>query len=214
MLRLVTLSAASLWAFVAIADAIRDPATQAMDRRILLAMRERGDTADPIGPVWLEEVARDLTALGGFPVLALVTVGASAYFVVVKRKRELSLLLTTVVTGGLLAGLLKLAFQRPPPELVPGDMAAYATSFPSGHAMMATITYLTLAGLLAQLHSDARMKLVFIGGAVLVSVLVGVTRVYLGVHWPTDVLAGWTVGAGWALACCLAAIELERRTQQ
>ena len=112
-----------------------------------------------------------------------------------------------------LSTLLKLAFQRPRPDLVPHGAEVYTASFPSGHAMLSAVTYLTLAALLIQVQVQWRAKTYVLALAVLVTLLIGVSRVYLGVHWPTDVLAGWCIGAAWALLCWLAALALQRNRQ-
>ena len=111
----------------------------------------------------------------------------------------------------MLETMLKLGFARPRPELVSHLVDVTSFSFPSGHATMATITYLTLGVLLARVQERRRMKLYLLAVAILVALIVGISRVYLGVHWPTDVLAGWCVGAAWALACWLVATWLQRR---
>ena len=154
---------------------------------------------------------RDLTSLGSPVVLALVTIAAVGYLLL-ERKRETAVFVILAVCGGaVLETLLKLGFARPRPELVSHLVDVNSFSFPSGHATMATITYLTLGVLLARVQERRRIKLYLLAVAILVALIVGISRVYLGVHWPTDVLAGWCVGAAWALACWLVAAWLQRR---
>jgi undecaprenyl-diphosphatase len=121
------------------------------------------------------------------------------------------LVLISTAGGLLLSGVLKWAVARDRPELVPHLSATYTSSFPSGHSMMSAVVYLTLGSLLARLASEWRVKIYCIGAALLVSGLVGVSRVYMGVHYPTDVLAGWTAGLAWASLCWLVARYLQGR---
>lgn len=200
-----------LLAFAELADEVTDGETHAFDRAVLLALRTSGDSADPVGPAWLEAVFRDITALGGTPVLAIVTLVALGYLLLAGR-RATALLVTAAVGGGvLLSNLLKAGFQRPRPDLVAHLVDVSSPSFPSGHAMMSTVTWLTLGALLATVQSTRRMKVYVIAVGASLALLVGASRVYLGVHWPTDVLAGWCIGAAWALGCWLAAGWLRRR---
>lgn len=106
---------------------------------------------------------------------------------------------------------LKMGFDRVRPDLVPHGSFVYTASFPSGHALMSAVTYLTLGALLASVHSPARVKAYFLAVAMVLTLLVGVSRVYLGVHWPTDVAAGWSVGAAWALMSWLLMRWLQKR---
>jgi undecaprenyl-diphosphatase len=212
---LLSLAALSffVWAFIEIAGDVLEGDTMTFDRAILLALRNAGDLSDPIGPAWFEEVGRDFTALGGHAVLTFVTLATIAYLVMT-RKRHAALLVIAAIGGGmLLSTLLKLGFSRPRPDLVPHAARVYTASFPSGHAMLSAVTYLTLGALLTRVHAQRRVKAFLIGLALILTVLVGMSRVYLGVHWPSDVLAGWCVGAAWASLCWFIALQLQRRGQ-
>ncbi len=203
----------SFWAFVELAEEVLEGDTGAFDRSVLLAMREPGDHSNPIGPGWVEETGRDFTALGGIPVLSLVTLGVVGYLLL-DAKRRVAVVVLVATVGALGAStLLKQTFDRPRPDLVPHETRVYTASFPSGHSMLAASTYLTLGALLARVQRRRRIKAYLLLLAVLVTLLVGLSRVYLGVHWPTDVLAGWAAGSGWALGCWLLARWLQRHGQ-
>jgi undecaprenyl-diphosphatase len=175
-----------------------------------LAFRNN-DTHAPLGAPSVQEAARDITALGGVVVLTLVT-AIAAGFLALDGKKHMALFVCASVLGGLAAGtILKDLFQRPRPDLVPYSAYASGASFPSGHSMMSAVTYLTLGALLARSQERKRLKAYFLLVAIFLTLAVGITRVYLGVHWPTDVLAGWTAGAVWALLCWLAARRLQTR---
>lgn len=197
--------------FVEIADELGEDEVHAVDEAILLALREPGDPADPLGPEWVEEVGRDLTALGSMGVLALVSLAVVGYLLIDRKRRAALLVLLAVGGGAALSLLLKRGFDRPRPDLVPHEAEVFTASFPSSHAMLAAVAYLTLGALLARVHGGRAAKAYLLLLAALVAFLVGASRVYLGVHWPTDVLAGWAGGAAWALICWLAAMALQRR---
>jgi undecaprenyl-diphosphatase len=183
----------------------------AFDRAVLLAFRSSVDVSDPIGPRWLEIVFRDVTSLGGATVLTLMT-AAVIGFLLVDQKRAAAVLVFASVSGGaLLSTLLKLMITRPRPDLVPHLVEADTASFPSGHAMLSAIVYLTLGALLSRVEGPARIKIYVLGVAIMLTFLIGLSRVYLGVHWPTDVLAGWCAGAAWATLCWRVALALQRR---
>jgi undecaprenyl-diphosphatase len=198
------------WALTELADEVLEGSTGAIDERLLLMFRDGEDLSDPIGPGWVEEAARDITALGGLGFLTLLTL-ASAGYMALQRKSHLAWYLLAAVGGGIAAStVLKLLFDRPRPELVPHGQVVYTSSFPSGHSMMSALTFLTLGALLANAQPNTLLKAYLLGLAVLLTLSVGVSRVYLGVHWPTDVLAGWTAGAAWALICWSFARYLRR----
>lgn len=210
-LALLVVVTVGTWGFVQIADEVGDGSTRAVDEMLLRSMRSRGDLADPVGPQWFEEMARDFTALGGAPVLILIAL-ATAIYLLLSGKSHAALLVVVAAGGGqLLSSLFKMGFDRPRPDLVPHGMHVYSASFPSGHAMVSAVTYLTLGALLARLHRPRALKAFFLGVAIVLTVVVGISRVYLGVHWPTDVAAGWAAGSVWASACWLVALFFQRR---
>lgn len=203
--------AAAVWGFLEIAEAVQDGASHALDTRLLLALRNPADLSDPIGPGWLEEFFRDITALGGMGILALLTLSVAGYLLLSGKRRAMWLMLGAVISGFVVSTLLKQGFDRPRPELVPHGAMVYTASFPSGHSMLSAVTYLTLAALLVRVEPNRALKAYYLVLAVLLTLAIGISRVYLGVHWPSDVLAGWTVGASWALLFWLIARWLERR---
>ncbi len=202
-----------IWGFVALADEVIEGNTQSIDESLLLALRNPADLSDPIGPGWVEEMGRDFTALGGVGVLVLITLGALGYLLLAGRYRA-ALFTSIAVPGGiLLSTVMKMGFDRPRPDLVPHEAMVYTASFPSGHSMMSAVTYLTLAALLTRVQPSLRLKAYFLILAILLTLLVGMSRVYLGVHWPTDVLAGWTAGASWAALCWIVMRWMQQRGQ-
>jgi|SRR5579862_4514257 len=198
-----------IWVFALIAGEVMEGDTGAIDQRLLLAMRQ--PDRSPIGSPAMQDAARDVTALGGPVVLTLLTV-ITGGFLLLDGKKHMGWFVYGSVTGGLIVSwLLKDFYQRPRPDLVPHAAYVSTTSFPSGHSMMSAVTYLTLGALLARSQKRKSLKAYFLLLAVVLTFLVGVSRVYLGVHWPTDVLAGWIAGASWAIFCWLAARRLQAR---
>lgn len=183
--------------------------TANFDNSILLALRAAGNLAEPLGPRWLQEVVRDVTALGGTTFLAFVTLTVAVYFLLVNKRAFAVLLVTTVAGGAIVNSLLKLGFDRPRPD-TPYATLMTTASFPSGHAAISAITFLTLGVMLSRATSSHRLRVYFIGVAVFLSLAVGLSRVYLGVHYATDVLAGWLVAAAWALLCWSVALALQK----
>ena len=180
----------------------------AVDRWLLLALR--GDDGTPIGPGWLVVAMTDLTALGGHTVIAIVVAGAAGYLVA-RRQPHVALLLAATVAGGMVASAgLKALIGRARPDVVERLAAVHDASFPSGHAMLSAVAYLTLAAMLARAEADRAERAYLLAAGVVLTALVGVSRVYLGVHWPSDVAAGWAFGAAWAWGCWRLAQRLQR----
>jgi undecaprenyl-diphosphatase len=208
---LVLVVAAGILGFLLLADVVADGGARRFDEWLLLALRSPGDLSDPIGPKWFEEMMRDITALGGTAVLTLGVLAVTGFLALTRKTHAAVTVLVSVVSGMVLSQAIKWAYARPRPELVPHGMETYSASFPSGHSMMAAVVYLTLGALLARHQAQPRMKVYVLVVAVFLTVLVGLSRIYLGVHWPTDVLAGWCLGAAWAILCWFAMLWLQRR---
>jgi undecaprenyl-diphosphatase len=198
---LLFLASAAAWVFLRLGAQILTGENHALDEALLLALRSAADPAVPLGPRWLHELARDITALGSNAILLLAGLAVTGFLALQHRWRA-ALLVVLAVGGGVLLGtLLKLGYDRPRPELVPHAVQVYTASFPSGHALGAAVTYLTFGAILAAASPQRRVKIYCLTLAVSLALLVGASRVYLGVHWPSDVLAGWAAGAAWALLC-------------
>ncbi|WP_299365065.1 phosphatase PAP2 family protein [uncultured Paracoccus sp.] len=197
--------------FAELADEVIEGSTRNLDRDLLLLLRTEGDLDDPIGPAWIEEVVRDLTAMGGIAVLTLTLLAVAGFFLLQRKFASTLYLLASVGGGLLISGVAKEFFDRPRPDLVPHGSLVHTASFPSGHTMMAAVTYLSLGVLVARALPQRRLKVYVLALAAVATILVGVSRVYLGVHWPTDVLAGWLAGVGWASVCMAGARYLARR---
>ncbi|MEN2976361.1 MULTISPECIES: phosphatase PAP2 family protein [Tistrella] len=196
--------AGAIYVFIGLADEVMEGETEALDRWLLSSLRNPADPADPIGPRWLETGFADLTALGSTTVLGLMTLIVIGYLLM-RRSRAAALTVALSVIGGTVLSFgLKLLFERPRPDLVAHLVDVQTASFPSAHAMLSATTYLTLGTLLAAFESRRRLKIYVLGVAIALTIAVGLSRIYLGVHWPTDVVAGWCAGAAWAVACAYA----------
>lgn len=211
VLVMVALVGGGIWGFVVLAESVVEGDTRMFDEAVLLALRNPANVSDPLGPRWLEETVRDFTALGSTGVLVFITLGVAGFLVQQREYRMTWLVIMAIAGGMLLTTVMKEGFGRPRPDLVPHIGFVTAASFPSGHAMVSAATYLTLGALLAKRQSRRRLKLYLLSLAVILTLAIGASRVYLGVHWPTDVLAGWAAGAVWAIVSWLVARWLQRR---
>ena len=201
---------ASLWLFIVLASLVVSGHAQTIDERILVALRRPGDPAVPIGPRWCHQMAIELTALGSVPVMAAIILVVCGWMALAQRRALIGLVLASSCGAGLLNTALKSAFGRPRPSIVPQLAIVDSASFPSGHAMMAAAVYLTLGVVLARTTARWRLRLYYLGVAFAATGLVAFSRVYLGVHYPSDVLAGMAAGALWAILCDVAAWRLQR----
>jgi undecaprenyl-diphosphatase len=170
-------SCALIWIFLILAGEIAEGETQAFDVMILKALRSPDDLSKPIGPAWLEGALLDLTALGGSTVLGLVIFAVVGFLLLQTRYRTALVVAITSISGELVSSLLKQAFNRPRPSVVPHLRDVYTTSFPSGHAMESAIVYLTLGAILMRATESRLTKMYCLGMAMLLTLLVGISRV-------------------------------------
>ncbi len=181
------------------------------DRSVLLALRHADDPSKPLGPLWLQTAARDVTSLGSPAVLTLITAAALGFLALIRQWTEALFVLVSICGGSAVSFALKDLIQRPRPNLAAAAAQTQTYSFPSGHAFLSAAAFLTLGALLARVQRRDEVKIYLLSVAIAITVLVGLSRVYLGVHWPTDVLAGWCAGAAWAILCWLIAEWLRMR---
>ncbi|WNG31356.1 phosphatase PAP2 family protein [Cystobacter fuscus] len=198
--------------FLTLLEEVREKDTQSFDEQVLRALRRADDPAEPLGPRWLAEAARDVTALGSLTVLTLVVIAVCGFLVLVRRWRTIALVLGSTLGGMGVNALLKNLVARPRPSVVPHLTWVLSESFPSGHAMLSAIVYLTLGAILSELVEKRWLKVYLLTVALGLTLLVGLTRVYLGVHYPTDVVGGWIAGLAWAIVAALVARVARRRS--
>ena len=195
-----------------LASEVLEGETQRFDRQILTSLRDPVDPSRPIGPHWLLVAALDITALGSATVLGLTVVAVTGFLFLQGRWRAGLLIFVSSLGGWSLNATLKQIFQRPRPDVVPHLRDVSTLSFPSGHALTSAVVYLTLGALLMRITEGRLTKFYCMAVAMTVTFLIGASRVYLGVHYPTDVVAGWLIGFSWALLCWIVERVLERRT--
>lgn len=196
---ILAIAAGGIFVFVQLAEQIIEGETHGFDERLLLLLRNPEEPKIPIGPYWVQHAMGDITALGGTTVLTLMTVMVTIYLALARRRELAIFTLLSVLGGWILSATLKIGIARPRPDLVPHLVEVHDLSFPSGHAMLSAIVYLTLGTLLARVQKSRATRLYMIGVAVFLTFIIGLSRIYLGVHYPTDVVGGWCAGASWAL---------------
>jgi len=195
-----------LLAIFKFASEIAEGDTMAFDVAVLRAMRHAAGPDTPLTTFML-----GMTHLGD-AITLIVLVLLSAGFLFTARKQGMALFLILATTAGfLLVQFLKRVVDRPRPDVVEHWTSFANASFPSGHAANSAIIYLTLAVLIARSVTSRALRIYVVMAAMLLTFVIGLSRLYLGVHWPTDVLSGWIVGAGWAMACSSLAWWLQAR---
>jgi undecaprenyl-diphosphatase len=190
---------AMAWGFVELTDAVLEGQTQHFDQRVAGALRRTDRPGVPQGPQWLAGAGRDVTALGSVPVLSLMTAAVAIYLLLRGKHRAMWLMLLAVISGAVLSTALKQYIARPRPPGGSDLTQVFSYSFPSGHSMLSAVVYLVLGVMLAGAETRRRIKIYFLATAMLLTFMIGCSRVYLGVHYPSDVLGGWTAGLSWAL---------------
>src|SRR3984893_16950312 len=190
---LVLTIAVLLFAFGLVAQEVSEGEPLAFDQNIMHALRKPANPSVPVGPAWLQETARDVTSLGSTIVLGIITFAVVGYLFLARRPAVAWLMLGAVLGGVAVNNLLKYAFARPRPDFVTHAARVFTTSFPSGHAALSAITYLTVGALLARIHPSLAIRIYLMAVAVFLILLIGMSRIYLGVHYPSDVLGGWLI---------------------
>ena len=207
-------AAVAVLAFIKLAGEVREGDTDALDTRLLLLLRRPEPPHAPVLPGWVTEVMRDLSALGGGGVVVCVVAAVLGYLALQRRWAALVTTLAASVGGGLLSGALKLVYSRPRPDAILQLSQTASPSFPSGHTIESTVVYLTLGAMIAHLTPTVGGRIYVLAVSMAAAGLVGISRVYLGMHFPTDVLAGWAVGLAWALLCWVVARRVAGRARQ
>jgi undecaprenyl-diphosphatase len=205
----LVLVAAALLTFGLLAEEVVEGDTLGFDRWGLLLFRTPGTPEVPLGPLWLQEAVRDLTSLGSVSILVIITVATVMQLLLSGRLRTGLYVAGAVVSGSVISTVLKILFDRPRPDM-PGAPHVFTASFPSGHATLSAVVFLTLAAVLAATTSERRLQAFYVALGIVLTVVVGISRIYIGVHYPTDVAAGWLIGTSWAILCWAGADALAR----
>lgn len=195
---MVLLGGGGLYGFIAIADEVSENEIASFDKFVFTLFRNPADISDPLGPPWFEETMAEITALGGYPILVVLVTVVIGYLLVVRLFGPALFVLIAILSGTAVSQVLKILYDRPRPDIVEHLVVVHTASFPSGHATMSAVVYLTLATLIVRLVDDVGARIYVMSIAALVAILVGLSRIYLGVHWPSDVAAGWALGVAWA----------------
>ncbi len=156
---------------------------------------------------------RDITSLGGETIITIITIFVVGFLFLQKRYDAMWLVLAATIGGALISLGLKEFYGRERPDISYRLINVTPLSFPSGHSMMSAIVYLTQAAIIARIQKNKKIRIYILSAALFLTFIIGLSRVYLGVHYPTDVIGGWTVGLAWASFCWFVAWYLQRRNK-
>lgn len=195
---LLALCLASWIVFLKFCSEVMEGESHDIDQSIIFFIRDYTVPEHLLGKPWFAEMMRDISGLGGIAVLTLLTLAVMAYLILRRNGGQALYVLVAVVTGSMFSNLLKVGFDRPRPDIIPHGSHTMLPSFPSGHSLISAITYLTLGAMVAAAHRGRWMRIYLMAVPVILTLMIGISRIYLGVHWPSDVLAGWLGGAAWA----------------
>lgn len=197
--------------FAGVTETVAEGEYHEAEKRLMQSLRRADDPSVPVGPRWLRHVSLDISALGGGAVLTLMTLVVLGYLALERRWHAMIFLVIAALGGMGLNRAMKAFFGRERPDIVPHLSEVSSASYPSGHSMLSSIIYLALGVMLARSVPSRRLKVYVIAVALGLSFLVGLSRIHLGVHYPTDVIAGWAAGTTYAVLCALAAYWLQMR---
>lgn len=195
----LVVAALGVVAFLTLASHVKSGTTQSFDDAVIRWMGAHHTHS-------LDAVMLEVTALGTGTVVLMIVAVAALFLVLTSHKYSAALLLASTAGGIVLNGLLKIGFDRPRPAIFLPQVQTVSSSFPSGHAMSAAIVYTTVAYLAARLHKRRWARWLVMSAAFVVIAMISISRLYLGVHYPSDVVAGLAIGLAWA-GFCMATLE-------
>lgn len=200
--------------FFYVAQKVQNGSTINFDYYALNSLRADNPTREALGPNWLTILMTDITALGGAAIIFFVTASVAFYLLLRKNYSFLWLIIVATIGGVVISLGLKEFFSRERPPIEYHLITVKSLSFPSGHATMASVVYLTQGALFAKLQSVKKIRIFFLTVSAFLVFLIGTSRIYLGVHYPTDVIAGWAVGTAWASFCWLVVKNFQKRYEE
>lgn len=205
-LLLATLAATAMLLAWLAAGLLSQSGLAGLDNALMQSLHDEIYPSDPIGPDWLENAFRDISALGSNIIVVLLSATAAVLLIMTHRQGSAVLLLVTVAAAFMLNWALKGMFDRERPDFLSYSVSVETSSFPSSHAMLGAVVYLLIAAIAARELTSRQAGVMAMSMGILIAFAIGFSRIYLGAHWPSDVLAGWALGA----ACALAAWQLAR----
>ncbi|MDE2400519.1 MAG: phosphatase PAP2 family protein [Burkholderiales bacterium] len=195
-------------AFALLTEDVLEGETRGFD----LGVRQfvRSCATHPWGPRLLETM-RDISGLGSVSVLVVITTASVGFLMLVRARLTACLVVLSIASATAMVSFMKDLFGRQRPDPALAEHLGLSLSFPSGHAAMSAVVFFTLGALLASTRESLPERLYTVALATLLTGLVGISRIFLGVHWATDVVAGWVFGSGWALLWLMVTISLRAR---